>query len=84
VSSSGLPPARRPAIKAYLQLIAVTIARLLGKDRNRAISSARDVQTVIRSRELVEQRYRDHPSLDYWRGERYIHGARTGFLSKPR
>lgn len=59
-------PGRRTAIKAYLQLIAVTISRLLGKDRDQPKSSTRDADTVIRFRELIERHYRDHPSLEFF------------------
>lgn len=58
-------PGRRAAIKAYLQLIAVTIGRLQGKYSQHPVSGARVVDTVIRFRELVEGSYRNHPPLKH-------------------
>ena len=59
-------PGRRAAIKAYLQLIAVAVRRLLEQDRVRPVLSARDADTVMRFRELVEKHYRSHPPLDFY------------------
>ena len=59
-------PGRRTAIKAYLQLLAVTLRRLLDQERARPISTTRDADTVIRFREMVEKHYRSHPPLDYY------------------
>jgi AraC family transcriptional activator of pobA len=59
-------PARRAAIKAYLHLIAVTIARLLGKGSRRPTSSTREAETVVLFRELIEKNYRDHPPLTFF------------------
>ncbi len=59
-------PGRRAAIKAYLQLIAVTISRLRGKERHHPVSSTRDTDTVIRFRELLERNYRNHPPLAFF------------------
>lgn len=59
-------PGRRTAIKAYLQLLAVTVRRLLEQERARPVSTARDVGTVMRFRELVERHYRNHPPLDFY------------------
>jgi AraC family transcriptional regulator, transcriptional activator of pobA len=56
-------PGRRAAIKAYLQLIAVTISRLHGKYSQRPVSGTRVIDTVIRFRELIEGSYRNHPPL---------------------
>jgi AraC family transcriptional activator of pobA len=57
-------PGRSASIKAYLQLIAVAIGRLHGKYHQPPVSGSREVDTVIRFRELVEDVYRDHPPLD--------------------
>jgi AraC family transcriptional regulator, transcriptional activator of pobA len=59
-------PGRRAAIKAYLQLIGVTVCRLLGRDRQPPLSKTRDAETVIRFRELIEQSYREHPPLEFF------------------
>lgn len=59
-------PGRRAAIKAYLQLIAVAVRRLLEQDRVRPVLSVRDTDTVMRFRELVEKHYRSHPPLDFY------------------
>jgi len=60
-------PGRRTAIKAYLQLLAVTVRRLLEQERARPVSSStRDADTVIRFRELVERHYRNHQPLDFY------------------
>ncbi|UZE51054.1 helix-turn-helix domain-containing protein [Rhodopseudomonas sp. P2A-2r] len=56
-------PGRGASIKAYLQLIAVAIGRLHGQHHQPHVSGARDVDTVIRFRELVEEVYRNHPPL---------------------
>lgn len=56
-------PGRRAAIKAYLQLIAVAVCRLRGKDRPHPFASSKDADTVMRFRELIERSYRKHPSL---------------------
>lgn len=69
-------PGRRTAIKAYLQLLAVTVRRLLEQERVRPISSAREAETVVRFRELVEQHYRDHPSLDIYARKLGVTAAR--------
>jgi AraC family transcriptional activator of pobA len=58
-------PGRRAAIKAYLQLIAVTISRLHGKYSHHPVSATRVADTVIRFRELVEGKYRNHPPLKF-------------------
>lgn len=55
---------RCAAIKAYLQLIFVTVSRLLGQEKNHPVSRKRDAEAVIRFRELVEQHYRSHLPLD--------------------
>jgi AraC family transcriptional activator of pobA len=59
-------PGRRAAVKAYLQLIAVAIARLLGQERARPVSTAREAETVMRFRELLEKHYRRHPPLSFF------------------
>ena len=59
-------PGRRNAIKAYLQLLAVTVRRLLEQERVRPISGTREADTVMRFRELIERHYRDHPPLDFY------------------
>lgn len=59
-------PGRRAAIKAYLQLLAVAVQRLREQERARPIALARDAETVMRFRELVEQQYRDHIPLDVY------------------
>lgn len=59
-------PSRRTAVKAYLQLIAVAARRLLEQERARPVSAARDADTVMRFRELVEKHYRNHPSLEFY------------------
>jgi len=59
-------PGRRAAIKSYLQLIAVTLARLLGQERAKPVSTAREAETVMRFRELVEKHYRRHPPLSFF------------------
>lgn len=59
-------PGRRTVIKAYLQLLAVAARRLLEQERARPVSLARDANTVMRFRELVEQHYRNHPPLDFY------------------
>jgi AraC family transcriptional activator of pobA len=59
-------PGRRPAIKAYLQLLAVAVRRLLEQERAHPLSTARDADAVMRFRELVEKHYRDHPPLDFY------------------
>jgi AraC family transcriptional regulator, transcriptional activator of pobA len=69
-------PGRRTAIKAYLQLLAVTVRRLLEQERIRPISSAREAETVVRFRELVEKHYRDHPSLDVYARKLGVTAAR--------
>ncbi|MFT4115547.1 helix-turn-helix domain-containing protein [Bradyrhizobium sp.] len=69
-------PGRRSAIKAYLQLLAVTVRRLLGQERDRPVSSARDADTVMRFRELVERHYRTHPPLDFYARELGVTAAR--------
>ncbi len=70
-------PGRRTAIKAYLQLLAVTVRRLLEQERARPVSSsARDADTVIRFRELVERHYRNHPPLDFYARELGVTAAR--------
>ncbi|MEH2689650.1 helix-turn-helix domain-containing protein [Bradyrhizobium diazoefficiens] len=69
-------PSRRTAIKAYLQLLAVTVRRLLEQERVRPISSAREAETVMHFRELVEKHYRDHPSLDVYARKLGVTAAR--------
>ncbi|WP_439358586.1 helix-turn-helix domain-containing protein [Bradyrhizobium sp. DASA03007] len=59
-------PGRRAAIKAYLQLLAVAVRRLIDQDRARPISTERDAETVIQFREIVEKHYRNHRSLDFY------------------
>ena len=59
-------PGRRAAIKAYLQLLAVAVRRLREQERARPLALARDADTVMRFRELVEQHYRDHTPLDLY------------------
>jgi AraC family transcriptional regulator, transcriptional activator of pobA len=59
-------PGRRAAIKAYLELLAVAVRRLLEQERARPVSTPRDADTVMRFRELVEKHYRNHPSLDFY------------------
>lgn len=59
-------PGRRTAIKAYLQLLAVTVRRLLEQERARPVSSAREADMVMRFRELVEKHFRNHASLDVY------------------
>ena len=59
-------PSRRAAIKAYLQLLAVAVRRLLEKERTRPISTARDAERVMRFRELIEKHYRSHQPLDFY------------------
>ena len=59
-------PGRRTAIKAYLELLAVAVRRLLERERARPVSTARDADTVMRFRELVEKHYRNHPPLDFY------------------
>jgi AraC family transcriptional regulator, transcriptional activator of pobA len=59
-------PGRRTAIKAYLQLLAVAVRRLLEQKRVRPVSSAREADIVMRFRELVEKHYRSHPPLDFY------------------
>jgi AraC family transcriptional regulator, transcriptional activator of pobA len=69
-------PARRAAIKAYLQLIAVTITRLLGKGSRPSAPSSRDAETVMRFRELIEENYRSHPPLTFFAGKLGVTTAR--------
>jgi len=69
-------PGRRTAIKAYLQLLAVTVRRLLEQERVRPVTSAREAETVMRFRELVEKHYRDHPSLDVYARKLGVTAAR--------
>ena len=57
---------RRAAIKAYLQLIAVTISRLHGHGERRHVAGTRDADIVTRFRELIERSYREHPTLDFF------------------
>jgi AraC family transcriptional activator of pobA len=59
-------PGRRTAIKAYLQLLAVAARRLLEQECARPVSTARDADTVMRFRELVEKHFRKHPPLDFY------------------
>ncbi|OAE98947.1 hypothetical protein AYJ54_33380 [Bradyrhizobium centrolobii] len=59
-------PSRRAAIKAYLQVLAVAVRRLLEQERARPVAFARDADTVMRFRELVEKHYRDHRPLDVY------------------
>jgi AraC family transcriptional regulator, transcriptional activator of pobA len=59
-------PGRRAAIKAYLQLIAVAVCRLRGKDRQHPLASSKDADTVMRFRELIEHSYRKHKALTYF------------------
>ncbi|WP_440640926.1 helix-turn-helix domain-containing protein [Bradyrhizobium sp. PUT101] len=59
-------PGRRTAIKAYLQLLAVTVRRLLEQERARPVSTAREADTVMRFRELVEKHFRNHASLEVY------------------
>jgi AraC family transcriptional activator of pobA len=59
-------PGRRTAIKAYLQLLAVAVRRLLDQELARPISTTRDADTVIRFREMVEKHYRHHPPLEFY------------------
>lgn len=56
-------PGRNAAIRAYLHLIAVTVSRLHGKADQPARSGARDLDVVLRFRELIEGSYREHQSL---------------------
>ncbi|OAF14762.1 helix-turn-helix domain-containing protein [Bradyrhizobium neotropicale] len=69
-------PGRRTAIKAYLQLLAVTVRRLLEQERARPVSTARDADTVMRFRELVERHYRNHPPLDFYARKLGVTAAR--------
>ncbi len=69
-------PGRRTAIKAYLQLLAVTVRRLVEQERDRPMSSARDAGTVMRFRELVERHYRNHPPLDFYAHKLGVTAAR--------
>ncbi|MGJ5176304.1 helix-turn-helix domain-containing protein [Bradyrhizobium oligotrophicum] len=59
-------PGRRSAIKAYLQLLAVAVRRLRAQEQARPVALARDIETVMRFRELVEKHYRQHPPLDFY------------------
>lgn len=59
-------PSRRAAIKAYLQLLAVALRRLLEQERARPISTARDAEKVMRFRELIEKHYRSHQPLSFY------------------
>lgn len=56
-------PGRNAAIRAYLHLIAVTVSRLHDKADQPIRYGARDVDVVLRFRELIEGSYRDHPGL---------------------
>ena len=69
-------PGRRTAIKAYLQLTAVAVRRLLEQERARPVSAARDADTVMRFRELVEKHYRNHRPLDFYAGKLGVTTAR--------
>jgi AraC family transcriptional regulator, transcriptional activator of pobA len=69
-------PGRRTAIKAYLQLLAVTVRRLLEQERTGTVSRARDADTVMRFRELVERHYRNHPPLDFYASKLGVTAAR--------
>ena len=57
-------PGRGASIKAYLQLIAVAIGRLHGRHGQPQVLGSREVDVVIRFRELVEDVYRNHPPLE--------------------
>ena len=69
-------PGRRAAIKAYLQLLAVAVRRLLEQERARPVSAPRDADTVMRFRELVEKHYRNHPPLDFYARKLGVTAAR--------
>ncbi len=47
-------------------MLAVAARRLLEQERARPVAFARDANTVMRFRELVEQHYRNHPPLDFY------------------
>ncbi len=58
-------PGRRLAIKAYLQLILVTAARLdQHREDSEEGSRRRDLEILVRYRELVERSFRQHRTLD--------------------
>lgn len=59
-------PGRRTAIKAYLQLLAVIVRRLLDQERARPVAIARNADIVIRFREMIEKHYRSHPPLEFY------------------
>jgi AraC family transcriptional activator of pobA len=75
-------PGRRSAIKAYLQLLAVAVRRLLEQERTRPVAFARDAETVTRFRELVEKHYRNHPPLDFYARELGVTTARVNFCCR--
>jgi len=59
-------PGRRSAIKAYLQLLAVIVRRLLEEERARPIISVRQTETIRRFREMIERNFRHHRPLDFY------------------
>ena len=69
-------PGRRSAIKAYLLLLAVALRRLLEQERARPLATARDANTVMRFRELVEKNYRIHQPLDFYARKLGVTAAR--------
>ena len=75
-------PGRRAAIKAYLQLIGVTVCRLLGRDNQPLLSKTRDAETVFRFRELIEQSYRKHPPLEFFADRLGVTTARLNALCR--